>query len=107
MLSLGLVLLCIVSSSAQVDSVKVKSKALDTLEALKFFESKGLKIDSCVNQKLYFEIFKWLNTPYCYGGETGKGIDCSGFSNKIYQTVYGKTWKAVREIFLLKLNPSI
>ncbi len=105
MLSIGLVVLCIVNSSAQMDTVSVKLPGLDTLEALKFFESKGLKIDSCVNQKLYFEIFKWLNTPYCYGGETGKGIDCSGFSNKIYQTVYGKTLEGGSRDIFTKVKP--
>jgi len=102
MSSIGLLILCIVNSSAQDDSVKSKSTGLDTLAALKFFESKGLKVDSCVNSNLYFEIYKWLNTPYCYGGETGKGIDCSGFSNKIYQAVYGKTLEGgSRDIFTM------
>jgi len=84
------VLLAFVLCSAQNDSVKVKASGIDTLAAIKFFESKGVKVDSCVNQSLYFEIYKWLDTPYRYGGETGKGIDCSGFCNKIYQEIYRK-----------------
>jgi lipoprotein Spr len=58
---------------------------------MKYFEAVGLKVDSCVNRNLYFEIYKWRYTPYRYGGETGKGIDCSGFSNKIYQAIYNIT----------------
>lgn len=103
--SIGLLLLCIVSSNAQVDSVKAKSIGIDTIAVLKFYESKGLKVDSCVNQNLYFEIFKWLNTPYCYAGETAKGIDCSGFCNKIYQTVYGKTLEGGSRDIYTKVKP--
>ncbi len=54
---------------------------------------------------LYFEIYKWLDTPYCYGGETGKGIDCSGFSNKIYQEVYGKTLEGGSRDIFTKVKP--
>jgi len=93
-------LFCAEISTAQTDSVKVKTGAVDTSAVLKYFETKGLKVDSCVNQKLYFEIYKWINTPYCYGGETAKGIDCSGFSNKIYQAVYDRTLEGgSRDIF--------
>lgn len=101
----GLAILCSVNSSAQTDTVKVKPPGLDTLAALTYFESKGLKVDSCVNQKLYFEIYKWLDTPYRYGGETGKGIDCSGFSNKIYQAVYGKKLEGGSRDIYTKVKP--
>lgn len=103
--SISLILLCVVNSSAQTDTVKVKPPGLDTLAALKFFESKGLKVDSCVNQKLYFEIYKWLDTPYCYAGETAKGIDCSGFCNKMYQAVYGKTLEGGSRDIYTKVKP--
>ncbi len=104
-LSIGLILLCVVTSTAQIDTVRVKPPGMDTLAAMKYFESKGLKVDSCVNQNLYFEIYKWLNTPYCYSGETAKGIDCSGFSNKIYQTVYGKTLDGGSRDIFTKVKP--
>lgn len=68
-----------------------KPDSIDTLAAIIFFETKGITVDSCSNQSLYFEIYKWLKTPYLYGGETAKGLDCSGFCNKIYQSVFGKT----------------
>lgn len=100
-----MVLFCIVSSIAQVDSVQAKPEGLDTLAAIKFFESKGLKVDSCVNLKLYFEIYKWLDTPYRYGGETAKGIDCSGFCNKMYQAVYGKTLEGGSRDIFTKVKP--
>jgi lipoprotein Spr len=103
--SIGLILLCVVNSTAQMDTVKVKPSGLDTLAALKYFESKGLTVDSCVNINLYFEIFKWLDTPYRYGGETGKGIDCSGFCNKMYQAVYHKTLEGGSRDIFTKVKP--
>jgi cell wall-associated NlpC family hydrolase len=38
-------------------------------------------------EKMLMEIIKYLNTPYKYGGDTKRGIDCSAFT----QTVYEKT----------------
>lgn len=32
------------------------------------------------------EAEKWLGTPYCYGGESKKCTDCSGFVQKVYQS---------------------
>lgn len=34
--------------------------------------------------------FKMLNAPYLWGGKTGMGIDCSGFTQTVYR-VYGKS----------------
>ena len=41
-----------------------------------------------IQKDLKKEINSWLGTPYKYGGITKKGVDCSGFVNAIYQTVY-------------------
>src|SRR6266496_3940610 len=35
--------------------------------------------DSLQNVTLYTFIDKWMKTPYKYGGNDEKGIDCSGF----------------------------
>jgi lipoprotein Spr len=99
------ILLCTFGAGAQTDSLKLKTSTLDTLAVFKYFESKGLIVDSCVNLNLYFEIYKWLDTPYCYAGETAKGIDCSGFSNKIYQAVYGKTLEGGSRDIFTKVKP--
>lgn len=40
------------------------------------------------NKKLYHFIIDWYGTPYKYGGNDQKGIDCSGFTNVLYKEIY-------------------
>ena len=47
--------------------------------------------DLPINKDLKKEIDRWLGTPYKYGGNDNKGVDCSGFVNAIYQSVYNLT----------------
>ncbi len=35
-------------------------------------------------QKIISEASEWLGTPYLWGGNTKKGVDCSGFVKNIY-----------------------
>ncbi len=72
-------------------SFGANSETADSLEVVQYFESKGLVIDSCTNHNLYLEVYKWLGTPYRFGGESANGLDCSGFSNKIYEATFNKT----------------
>ncbi len=75
-------------------------KGIDTVQAIAFFESHGLVVNNCEKQGMYLEVYKWIGTPYRYGGETEKGLDCSGFSNKIYENYFGKTLQGgSRDIF--------
>lgn len=41
--------------------------------------------------RLYQVASKWIGTPYLYGGNTSKGIDCSGFVKAVYEEAYNKT----------------
>lgn len=43
------------------------------------------------NLELFTVAEKWLGVPYCYGGNTKKGCDCSGFVSQVYKAVYGKS----------------
>lgn len=49
-----------------------------------------LKIDpdSLKNVTLYTFIDKWMKTPYKYGGNDEKGIDCSGFIQRLLGDVF-------------------
>lgn len=40
------------------------------------------------NLTLYSEAVNWLGVPYKYGGNTHKGVDCSGLTCNIYREVY-------------------
>jgi lipoprotein Spr len=44
--------------------------------------------DSLKNVPLYTFIDKWMKTPYKYGGNDEKGIDCSGFIQRLLNDVY-------------------
>ncbi len=40
-------------------------------------------------ERLLFEIVKYLDTPYKYGGQSQKGIDCSAFTQQVYKKSLG------------------
>ncbi|CAN5398474.1 hypothetical protein BH10BAC3_BH10BAC3_21450 [soil metagenome] len=42
------------------------------------------------NKALYTFIDKWLGTKYQYGSQQNTGIDCSGFTQLLYDAVYKK-----------------
>jgi lipoprotein Spr len=71
------------------DSSTTIESQIDTAAALAFFEANGISMDSCTNKQLYFEVYNWIGTPYHYAGKSKRGIDCSGFSCKIYEGVFG------------------
>jgi lipoprotein Spr len=50
----------------------------------------GIRVITEDNLSLYSEASKWLGIAHRYGGNTQKGIDCSGFVVQIYLKVYGK-----------------
>lgn len=80
----------LLASALQAQSLKDVVPANDSLAIVDFFSQYGLSVDSCANYKLYSEVHTWLGTPYKYGGKNTDGIDCSGFSNRIYTAVYNK-----------------
>jgi cell wall-associated NlpC family hydrolase len=47
--------------------------------------------DKEMNSSLYKFIVEWYGVPYKYGGCSKEGVDCSGFVNVLYQSVYSKT----------------
>ena len=66
---------------ADLDSAKVDS----------FFTMRSIDVNRSDNPELYFEIYRWYSTCYRYGGNNGKGIDCSHFVNMLYEKIYLKS----------------
>ncbi len=57
-----------------------KSKLTLNIDKLKEFN-----ISLTSREKILFEAIKFLDTPYKYGGNSQKGIDCSAFTLQVYQ----------------------
>ena len=62
-----------------------------------FFAQK-LKSQTTVDSTLNSFVKEWLGVPYKWGGKTKKGIDCSKFTQRLYEDVYnliipGVSWK--------------
>ncbi|MDR1981825.1 MAG: C40 family peptidase [Tannerellaceae bacterium] len=50
----------------------------------------GVRITPEDHLHLYATASKWLGTPYRMGGNTLRGVDCSGFVVAVYREVYHK-----------------
>ncbi len=54
----------------------------------------------CENKQLERCVDDWLGTPYKYGGNDKRGVDCSGLVQQVYKRVYGKgLYRNSQEIF--------
>lgn len=49
----------------------------------------GVEIDRGDDHALLIECASWIGVPYVYGGNTKRGVDCSGFTCAVYDKVYG------------------
>lgn len=74
------------------DDMPEDETGIDITEVVKTFRGKETNSDPSAELSNYkeivlMEIIKYLNTPYKFGGNSKKGIDCSAFT----QTVYANT----------------
>ena len=53
-------------------------------------ERLGVSAKETKHNKLYLFVNDWYGTPYKYGGCQKTGIDCSCFTDNLFQNVYGK-----------------
>lgn len=92
----ALLMLSIVSTQAQPTPVpnkepkpveKVES-TYDKLAAEYFSQIMGIALSASSNLKLYQFIYDWIGTPYRWGGDSKKGIDCSKFVFEMYSKVF-------------------
>jgi murein DD-endopeptidase / murein LD-carboxypeptidase len=48
----------------------------------------GVALSATSNMKLFNFVYNWIGTPYRFGGNTRKGIDCSAFTKQLYSEVF-------------------
>ncbi len=70
---------------SEFDEEPIEDKPVDVEE---FVEENNSNLSNSfeltTREKIMMEIVRYLNTPYQYGGNDGKGIDCSAFTKKCF-----------------------
>lgn len=56
---------------------------------LKYCQLLNTEVEELPNKQLLETVDSWYGVRYCTGGNTKKGVDCSGFTVAIYTTLYG------------------
>ncbi len=75
------------------DDIPDNERSVDISSIVQRFSTRASNTDmnadrSTLKEKMLMEIIKYLNTPYKWGGDTKKGIDCSAFTQKIYEETF-------------------
>jgi len=85
-------LLAVMTVSSQAQTTKKNSEKTtsdpDNLAKDYFSQIMGIAVSATANVKLYQFVYDWLGTPYRLGGDTDRGIDCSGFAFQLYDKVF-------------------
>lgn len=69
----------------------MREKMLEQKEIQELSIRLGISITNAEHLDLYREAADWLGTRYRRGGMSRSAVDCSGFTNIIYKSVYGVT----------------
>jgi len=74
----------------EFDELPVEENPVDAKEFIRKYEKFG-EISAALTprEKILFEIVRFLDTPYKYGGNSEKGIDCSAFTQQVYDNTLG------------------
>src|ERR1700712_1801833 len=57
-------------------------------------------VSATSNMKLFNFVYDWIGTPYRFGGNSKKGVDCSAFTKQLYNQVFNLDIKRnSRDIF--------
>lgn len=73
-------------TSEEFDEIPVEENPVDKTNFVSHFEKlKTFNVALTPREKVLFEVIKFLETPYKYGGNTQKGMDCSAFTLQVFQ----------------------
>ena len=79
---------------------KDKDDDQDGLAKEYFSQIMGVALSTTSNVKLFQFVYDWVGTPYHFGGDSRRGIDCSAFTKELYSKVFNLTIKRnSRDIF--------
>lgn len=80
-----LLLLLLGSCKSSRNSVKVKPADRETAVPPVPHRLSSSSVDTEMGRRLVSEARKWLGVPYSYGGNSRKGVDCSGMVVAVYR----------------------
>ncbi|MGZ4008888.1 MAG: C40 family peptidase, partial [Mucilaginibacter sp.] len=87
-------------STTATTPAKDKDDDQDGLAKEYFSQIMGVALSTTSNVKLFQFVYDWVGTPYHFGGDSKKGIDCSAFTKELYAKVFNLTIKRnSRDIF--------
>ncbi|HKJ81778.1 MAG TPA: C40 family peptidase [Ignavibacteriaceae bacterium] len=77
------------SDDSDPDDLPANEPRVDISNVLKKYQTSNSSNDlssdnSTPRERMLMEILKYINTPYKYGGTSANGIDCSAFTQSVY-----------------------
>lgn len=74
------------SNDDEFDEIPVEENPVDKSKFVEHYEKlKDFNVALTPREKILFEVIKYLDTPYKYGGNSSKGIDCSAFTKQVFE----------------------
>ncbi|MCB2203295.1 C40 family peptidase [bacterium] len=84
---------------------KVFYNGSSTLPVSDSYDPRSPFVNPIMRLQLMQTIDKWLGTRYRYGGRSRRGIDCSGFTSKVYTEALGKTFRGSSRMQARQFTP--
>ncbi len=103
-----IITICALSFSALHAQTKKQTTQVqdpDNLAGQYFSQVMGVAAKATSNTKLFQFIYDWIGTPYRFGGETRRGIDCSAFTKALYEQVFNKILSRDSRSIFRMVNP--
>lgn len=95
------------SADISASSALLKEKLIEQKEMRELSQRLGVEIKKSDYLDFYREAADWLGTRYRRGGMSRLAVDCSGFTNIIYKTVFDKKLPRVSTEIAKNVSESI